>query len=157
MKFSFRVEGLDRLQRILGINWRPVIQAITWAIGELIRNKIAVYPPSPRHPIHWTSAKQRRAYFAMRRARGLPIAYTRQFDPLSQRLGPSWTVSRYSDLSAKVGTRTTYAPYVQDAERQQPMHRDTGWVTDKQAVEAVRQSGDVRSVAVAAVRKALGL
>lgn len=157
MRWSYRVSGLNGTLRRLSFDSRSTLRAITWGIGEVIRNVVAQYPRPPHYPLRWASRKQKLAYVAMRRALGLPLKYTRQFDPMSQRLGPSWTVARYGDLGAKVATRVTYAPHVQAADRQQPFHQETGWVTDRQAVEAVLRSGDIKRIAEAAVRRMLGL
>jgi len=152
---SIRLEGLENLMRKLGTSFVPTIRGITRAIGEMVRNKVAVYPGPVAHSIRWASEKQRRAYFAQRRERNLPIGYTRQSDPMSQRLGPGWSVSGFGELGAKVAPRATYAQWVQGADTQQPMHRATGWVTDRQAVQAVVDSGDIQRVAGAAIRAVL--
>ncbi len=151
------IEGALDIGRRLGVDLRPSLQGMCMAIGELVRAELSPYPRPPSHPIRWQSEKQRRFYFAMRREKGLPIGYTRQFDAMSQRLGPSWTVAKYGTIGAKVGTRVTYAPWVQDAKRQQLMHQETGWTTDEAAIDRVIRSGAVHKVAVAAVRKGLGL
>lgn len=156
MRLTLRLDGLDRVLRRLNVDLGASLRAITWAVGELIRDKLAQYPGPAVHPIAWTSDRQRRFYFAMRRERGLSPAYTRHYDPMSQRLGPGWTVARYGSLGAKVASHATYAPFVQGADSRQMFHRITGWVTDRQAVEAVVASGDVKRVVEAAIRKALG-
>ncbi len=156
MSFTMRVDGLEEAQRRLSrVNFGRVLQTIAMAVGELIREKLATYPPRRSGPVPWVSERQRRFYYGMRRRAGLPLAYTRQSDPMSQRLGPSWAVARMGSHGAVVATRVTYAPYVQSAERQQPMHRQTGWVTDVEAVDAVARSGDIGRVAREAIENAL--
>lgn len=150
-----RVEGLERLVRTIerAHNDMPrTISAATLAIGEQIRGTIAVYPPPPRYPLRWVSKQQRAAYFATRRGLG---AYRRVTDPLSQQLGKSWATQRHGRVGAVVGTRATYAPYVQSAKRQQPFHADTGWITDEQAVKRVRDSGVVSRIVTDAIHKLL--
>ena len=156
---SYTIEGLERIKKILGQDWKRVVQTISVAVGELVRNVLAVYPQKSGGVV-WASERQRRWWWASRREAGLPPGYTRQSDPWSQRLGPSWTVRKQGDDSAVVGTRVTYAPYVQaDAAaggiRQQPMHHYTGWVTDKQAVDTVKASGDVDRIMHDAIEHAL--
>lgn len=153
---SIQVSGLSELRGRLGRKLDPYLRAATFAIGEQIRSRLARYPGPVVHPIQWASERQRRFYFAMRQRRGLPLGYVRQFDPMSQRLGPSWTTARWGDIGAVVGTRVRYAPYVQSYEKQQPFHRATGWVTDRQAIEQVQASGVIPRILNDALRRALG-
>jgi len=178
MNTAIRIVGLDKVQARLRTDLTAPLRTAAMAIAELVRNQIAQYPQSPRHPIRWASAKQRRFYFAMRKRAGLPVAYTRQFDPMSQRLGPSWTVAPHGEMGAKVATRVSYAPYVQEGAmplplhlrllpflprgeeshpRQQPFHRDSGWMTDVQAVQNVSRSGQIKTIIERAIRGAFGL
>ncbi len=157
MNVTIRIIGLENVQRKLSVSLGPALHTSAMAIGELIRNVIAVYPGPVSHPIRWASEKQRRWYFAMRREKGLSPGYTRQFDAMSQRLGPSWTVAPHGAWGAVVGTRVSYAPYVQEAARQQPMHAATGWVTDVSAVAQVSRSGQIKTVIERAIRGALGI
>jgi len=143
---NVRVEGLERLVRVIGracTDLPRAIGAATFAIGEQIRGTIAVYPPMPKYPLRWASKRQRAAYFATRRGLG---PYVRVSDPHSQQLGKSWATARHGSISAVVGTRATYAPYVQSAQQQQPFHADTGWVTDEQAVKRVSESGVIDDI-----------
>lgn len=151
---TFQLEGIEELARRLGVDLKPAIRAATFAVGELVRGKIAKYP-TKHTPIQWSSVKQQRWYHAMRKQAGLPANYTRQSDPMSQRLGASWTTEHHGDTDAIVGTRVTYAKWVQSADFQWQQHAASGWVTDKQAVEAVKQSGDVPKIVQDAVENAL--
>jgi hypothetical protein len=153
---EFRFEGLDRLIIKLDRDVRPILQAGALAIGERLRGEIAVYPEGVHSPVIWKSDKQRRFYFWMRRKQGLPKGYTRLFDKMSQKLGPSWTVEPYEETNARVGNRATYAKFVQGAVAQQPQHAATGWITDKQAVEAFRKSDHlkvIRRLVIEAIRQ----
>ncbi len=139
---TFEVRGLDGLVKRYGAGAGPILQAVTRGIAEEIREKIAKYPGPVKRPVEWKSAAQRAWYIAARRGMG---PYKRQSDSWSQRLGPSWATSQRG-LGAVVGTRVSYAPYVQSAEQQQPMHRNTGWVTDKQVVDEVQASGAAEKI-----------
>jgi len=132
MSLSFELKGdkplIAKLQSFPG-----VMPKVTRAIAEALKGIISRYPGPVHKPIQWASPAQRTAYIAQRRAAGLG-PYRRQSDPFSQRLGPSWaTQNRGND--AVVGTRVTYAPWVQDSKRQQPMHKATGWITDAEAIQ----------------------
>ena len=125
--------------------------------ANVVHANIARYPGSVRYPIQWASEKQRRFYFAMRRKAGLSPQYVRGSDPMSQRLGASWTVARSGQLSWTIGTRVTYARFVQSADSQQLFHYNTGWKTDRQAAMEFVQSGKAQQIAGMAIKGELGL
>lgn len=152
MSYVIEVRGLDRVEQRLGVPLEPVLRPAFLAIGQEIKARIGIYPGPVEYPIRWKSEKQRRWYFAHRRGN---LPYVRQTDSESQRLGPSWAVSMLP-FGAVVGTRVTYAPFVQDAERQQPFHRDTGWRTDREVVEEVVESGVVERACGMAIEAAYG-
>ena len=132
MNLSVTIHGLDKLIAKYGKGADPIIKALTRGIAEDIRARMAKYPGKVKYPIQWASDAQRRAYFAKRKGMG---PYVRQSDSWSERLGPSWATENRG-LDAVVGNKATYAPWVQSKERQQPMHKNTGWVTDKDAIQA---------------------
>lgn len=133
MNLTVTIRGLDQLRAKFGKGADPIIKALTRGIAEDIRARIAKYPGKVKYPIEWASAKQRRAYFAKRKGLG---PYVRQSDTWSERLGPSWATENRG-LDAVIGTRVSYAPWVQSKERQQPMHKNTGWVTDEEAIKGM--------------------
>lgn len=150
------IEGIDGAVRLLDRSFAPVMQTITLAVGELVRDEIATYPGPVVRPIEWASAKQRAYYFAMRREEGLSPEYTRISDPMSQRLKESWTTDQVGAHDALVTSRADYAYWVQSAEGQQPFHKNTNWITDEAAVQNVLSSGDIGQVAGDAIRRWLG-
>lgn len=129
----------------------------TRAIGELVRGKLIHYPGPAHSPVIWSSARQRRAYFAKRREAGLDARYFQQSDAMSQRLKLGWVVVRSGTVDTIVRTRVAYARYVQAAQYQTAQHKATGWVTDIQALEAVQRSGDIPRITEQAARKELGV
>ncbi|HUW12868.1 MAG TPA: hypothetical protein VM537_24280 [Anaerolineae bacterium] len=137
---SIEVKGLEALVRKLGAGAVPIIRALTRAISEEVKAEVAQYPGPVRRPFRFASKKSAAFYRAMRSRAGLG-PYVRNSDPYSQRLGPSWATEHRGSIDAAVGTRVTYAPWVQDAKRQQPGHKATGWVTDEEAGRKVEQSG----------------
>ena len=150
---TLTIEGLDELLRDLNVPLEPVLSDITFAAGELVRSEMAVYPGPAHKPVIWASLKQRRYYFWLRRSRGLPLQYTRNSDPMSQRLGPGWTVSHLGQTDALASNKATYGPFVQDALRQTAQHKATGWITDARGVSNVERSGDVERVAEKIVKQ----
>ena len=134
------------------------LRASTYAVGQLVQGELQKSTPPAHRPVIWASAKARRYYFAMRRKAGLPMRYTRQSDPMSQRVQRGWTVLHHGSTDAIVRNRgVRYAKYVQSAQYQTAQHRATGWVTDAQAVNNVERRGDVKRVTEQAARKEMGL
>ena len=134
MNLSVEIHGLDKLIAKYGRGADPIIKALTRGIAEDIRARMAKYPGKVKYPIQWASDAQRRAYFAKRKGMG---PYVRQSDSWSEDLGKAWA-SENRGLDAVVGNKASYAPWVQSKERQQPMHKNTGWVTDEDAIQAAR-------------------
>jgi len=153
---SIEVYGIESLVAKFGNGARPVISRTMRAVGEKLVSYLAHYPGRVHYPIQWVSEAQRRAYWATRRGvsddstfwavKGGLGPYRRNTDPYSERLGPSWAVEQRDDLGAIVGTRVSYAPWVQSAEHQQPMHANTGWITDEQAVAKLQNSGAIERI-----------
>lgn len=108
------------------------LPAFYLGIGEAIKNKIQPYPGPVRRPIRWASERQRR--YVLARVRPLP--YRRQTHPLSQRLATSWRV-RAERRGAVVVSRARYARHVV-GDRQQPMHRATGWPRADRVIRDVK-------------------
>lgn len=134
---------------------RALVATLT-ACARDYQGRIAKYPGRSHSPVIWQSEKQRRYYFAMRREQGLPAKYTRGSDPGSQRLGASWTVERKGRLEWTVGTRVTYARFVQSRAAQQRQHSATGWKTVDRAAEEFVRSGVIARYATAAAKQELG-
>ena len=150
------IDGIEGARRLLARSFTPVMQTITLAVGELVRDEIATYPGPVSKPIEWASAKQRAYYFAKRREEGLGPEYTRISDPMSLRLKESWTTDQVGAHDALVTSRADYAYWVQSAEGQQSFHRNTNWITDEVAVQNVEASGDIGRVAGDAIARWLG-
>jgi hypothetical protein len=140
---AMKIEGLEQLQKVLRRleQFQDGYRKISLMAGELVRNELATYPGPPRYPLRWASRKQ--AFYVKFVLGNIPY---KRGGMGSQRLGASWTVEPQDKIKAVVGTRVTYAPWVQSAERQQPFHKDTGWITDAEAVNRVKES-DLEAIA----------
>lgn len=157
---SVEIKGLDEVQKMLGKLQGPEMQRAAQMAGKMIGEEgkgiIATYPGPPSHPINWASVAQRKAYFAQRHKAGLPPRYTRGSDPMSQRLGASWAV-KAKGWGAVLGTKVSYAPFVQSKVKQQPMHKATGWITDEETVRRLEQGGKIKKIVSDAIRKVIGI
>ena len=152
MSYTIEVRGLEQVQAKFSIPLAVALQPAFLAIGNEVKAAIAVYPGPVRYPIQWASEKQRRYFFAHRQG---ALPYVRSSDAESQRLGPSWAVE-LQPFGVIVGTRVTYAPFVQDAERQQPFHRNTGWKTDQKAAQEVAEGGMIERACWLAIEHVYG-
>lgn len=125
--FTIHVKLSNDLKRKLNpAQFQKVAQDGTLMVAKELEADARPYPGPAAHPIQWASEKQRRAYFARRREAGLPPGYTRQSDPMSQRLMNSYVVAPLGYTGARLSNSATYAPYV-IGEQQQPFHKNTGW------------------------------
>jgi hypothetical protein len=145
-------DDLNKLQRafshLSGAGLSKFKRKVTYFVATAIKGVIQPYKPikythtrkDGTKGVKWPSDAARKAYFAERTERDLPMKYTRGSDPMSQRLQQSWVVHSRKE-SATVGNRATYAPYVASDEFQTEQHKATGFTTDKQAADQVIESG----------------
>lgn len=136
---SVTIEGQENLNEFLRRLADPAeLQKFAQRVGVEFGNRAKVvlekYPGPSHSPVIWASEKQRRWYFASRRAAGLPMEYDRLTDPMSKQVGMNWTVRQTAD-GAIVGNDVDYAAYVQGYQVQSAQHKATGWVTEKSAAE----------------------
>ena len=140
---------LERLQRALANLVGPGLAKFkknaTYYVAVELRGRMQRYPQGHHQPVIWPSEKARRHYFAMRREAGLPLAYKRGADPMSQRMQTSWTI-RKGATEATVGSKATYAPYVQSSQYQTAQHKASGWITDVQAADDVISDGTMNRI-----------
>jgi len=148
---AIRVSGLSRVRAALGADYGPTLQAACSAIAKQIEGELVVPPGPVKHPIQWTSPRQRRWWYASRGDRG---PYKRG-EAGGQDLLHSWAVKRRGATGAVLGSKATYAAFVHGSKLQQPMHHNTGWTTDEQAIRKVIDSGAAKGLVVDAVMGAL--
>lgn len=130
MSLNFKIKNLDRLMslmRVMPNELNSGLKAMLKGIVEHLRGKLAVYPPD-------TQANRPpgvNGYSWYERGFGTRTITGRGY-PTSETLGRSWTTQVRGfgqNMRAFAGTRASYAPYVQDAERQAGWHGARGWVT----------------------------
>jgi hypothetical protein len=135
MSVTFKVEGLDKLAKKLdSIGDLKFLKAIMRAAGETIKKHIAKYPPassanSPQGP--GTSYYVRGQGTHYERVGGGESVYK-----TSETLGRSWTTAvKDNGLTVEVGTKVSYARYVQDRDKQTWFHEARGWTTAQTVIE----------------------
>ncbi len=144
------------------------------AVAKSVKKDISKVPGPVKYPIQWTSAKQRRYYFAMRRKivgqelsrtnsfgrrigkirTGHNFAYRRRVDVTSHDFSRNWSVQSQGGRSASVWNMTSYARYV-SGDEQQRFHRYTGWPQTR--VVAWEYEGTGRAASIMAQSITLGL
>lgn len=166
--------------------WKPRLdQALYMGIeGGVIKTALAVKKeisktPGPVvYPIRWTSAKQRRWYFAhraeivyqeasrvvqtrqrggsrfTRMRKGFGLAYKRRVDVDSHDLTRSWNVSGAGHGKAIVWTGVNYAPFVVGDHRQR-FHTATGWPSHHGVAAAISLSGTANKLMANEIRRAI--
>lgn len=138
MPVSIRIEGEEQLRRRLGaagtvaVLRPPMIRSLA-----LLEDTIKTYPP-PIAPGVWaanTTPRQRRAFFALLRARRVSGKRTGT-------LGRRWAskiTEKGASLEGEWGNVTVYGPYVQGDGTQARFHMGR-WTTDEQTVARHRQA-----------------
>ena len=157
---TLTVEGLENAQRLLGQDWKRVVQTACVKVGKEVQLEFETAPGPAHQPVIWASERQRRWWHAARAEAGLPLEYARGSDPWSKDVEHSWTTVEAGSTDAEVRTFVDYAPYIHaDAARgglrQQPQHFATGWMLDTQAVANVKASGKIEVIVKAEIADAL--
>lgn len=136
---TLKIEGIEELLKKLdNIAAMRRVKASVKQAGVFLKGKVAEYPavsrrPNPRIKL---DPKVRRGYFYHLKHGDIEVPYRRGSSPGSQKLGQSWNVrTRNSGWSAIIGTGVSYARLVQDSAKQASYHRQTGWITTKQAAQ----------------------
>ena len=145
------IEALQAaLARLTGPELTKLGERAGRKIGEHLKNLMMRRPGPSHQPVKWASERQRRWWHAARRRDELPLKYTRDADPWSQKSQKMWSVKSITG-GAIVGNSATYAPYIQSDEYQTEQHKATGWITDKQAVEEMEREGVIAKVVQAEI------
>lgn len=128
---NIRIDGVERLEKRLGqIVARNVLNRSALAAAKHVKGKIARYPPqaAPTNPNSWY---QRGYGPRWRRADG-----TIGGKKTSENMGKQWTIDIDRAVSrATVGNKVTYVRWVQDKERQAPIHEKNNWLTAQDMLE----------------------
>ena len=135
------IKGIKSAQRALGtIAGGAYLKGVFRAGAVMMHHDIARYPESTAAnlPKSWSSDGPNSWY-----QRGYGPKWVRKDGSVggrktSQTLGRSWTTSSGKTWAA-VGTRASYARYVQGADTQARFHKARGWRTDRQTLDKVSE------------------
>lgn len=149
MTVTIEIKGIEKVRAKLNdLANRRYMQGTMAAATLLVKDWIAEYPLA-------TEANQPRgfnSYYSLADRRAINRWYERGYGPrwarkdgsvggsrTSETLGRRWT-TRVEDngMRGVVGNNASYAPWVQDAERQATFHAARGWRTVQDAVQAKR-------------------
>lgn len=134
MTVTLKLEGLDKLlAKLKSLEDLKFLKAIMRAAGETVKKHIATYPAaseanSPRGPgMSWYQRGQGTHYQKV--GGGESIYKT------SETLGRSWTTEvKDAGLTVEIGAHASYAPFVQDKEKQTWFHKARGWMTTQDVI-----------------------
>ncbi len=138
--------GLTLFNQDMKANVMPKLQ-------RRLINILRVYPKGAKHPIQWTSERQRRFVMAkLTREDNLP--YQR-----SGRFGQSWEGKvEWGDLSGSTTiTNTSGIGQFMVGDRQQGFHKNTGWISAEEKAEAFMDEAakEARDAIARALQKAI--
>jgi len=152
MSISIQIEGLDQvLKDFSGARLNRHITAAIRGIGEQVRSEIATYPPATEANMPGRGRWYERGYGTRWRTKSGAVHGRKT----SEQLGQSWAVEA-RNMRGSVGTRVSYAPFVQEEERQAGFHKRRGWKTDVDVAEKVERSGAIGRIMERAILHALG-
>lgn len=147
MPDAIHIDGMAPLvEKVRTIQDLRRIQAPLKAGGAHIAGRLKTYPPQQRltrkavYGESFKSGRQRRYFFWALAHGKIEVPYVRGSSPGSKNLKQTWTVTMAGPLTVEVGTSTAYAPYVQGAGTQSLYHKQVGWETEEQALEAERET-----------------
>lgn len=143
------ITGIEAASRLIGQDLRPVLDAVILAISLEVQGRIAPYPSARRQKQPFTSAKQRRGFFAKLRKGQIRVPYRR-----SGQLGQKWVADTGSGQIRVRNTRRG-AKFVHSDKDQARYHRGN-FKTDKGVAEQVVNDGTAARIAEQALQKAFG-
>lgn len=146
MTYSIRIEGIDRVQKLLGQDFGSVIRTATFGIAAEIENAVAPYPPATSANSPSTGRWYERSY-GPRWTRKRGGGGGRR---TSQMMNRQW-YKEYRGNGAVLGNRATYSGYLHSAKRQVRWAGPRGWVTDRQGIERAIRSGAVTRIMLQAI------
>lgn len=147
------LEGLDKVLQYLDTQrYRRAVRLGLEILGAEVHNLIATYPPATiaNSPANPTGRWYQRGYGPRWRRKDGSVGGRKT----SQQLGQSWT-TKVSNWQAVVGTKATYAPFVQSAEDQAAFHKARGWKTDQDVLQEVVVTGKARRAFETAILRVL--
>ena len=123
------LDSLDKLRHL-----RQQVQRA----GAYLMGKVRRYPPGDQHrPQPFVSDRQRRGFFARLHAGEIEVEYKRGRSPGSENLQQKWNVKiSNGGFRATVGNNTSYGPLVQGPKKQTQYHKETGWRTTEDVLDA---------------------
>ena len=151
------IDASDLSKRITNLQQMKQVKAAIKAGAKHLQGKIKKAPRVSRRPNMMLRGDDERAkrmragFFARLRSGEIEVPYHRGRSPQSQKLEQSWTITTEANgFRAIVGTNVSYAPLVQDADKQTQYHAETGWVTaqgvetmfGQEAIDFVRRALD---------------
>jgi len=171
---TITIVGLDRIRQRFGQDITPHLSALTLGVAEQVRSEIQSYPAATEanrpHTVYTRGKKYGRTQWYVRgegphwlvkgaRSTGPGragmgrvhevnnVMGIERFKHTSEQLGQQWHIEAEGDTAHVVVNRASYASYVHSQLHQARFHGDRGWKTDRDAIDAVKGSGMLVSLA----------
>lgn len=134
---SESIIGMEELrERLKGLQDLTMVRGALIDAAKVIEGELSVYPEAKRlkrrdvYGTPFKTEKQRRFFFWALGQGIIEVPYHRGESPGSERHKASWnTQMGDGGLTARIGSDTTYGPYLQDPEKQSQFARAIGWRT----------------------------
>jgi len=146
---NVKVDGLEKVARLLGTRLAPAIRAGAVGIAQAIQHETAPYPsPRPRKQV-FASEKQRRGFFARLHSGAIHVPYRRTGD-----VAAGWKITT-QEMSAILSNAAPGAVFVHGSPPDVPQaaYHKGNWTSA--AVGIVRAKPQFQSIMAQAVKKAL--
>ena len=143
------IDGIDAAARLISQDLTAVLDAAILALSLEVQGRIAPYPSARRQKQPFTSAKQRRGFFAKLRKGQIKVPYQR-----TGQLGQKWVAERGSG-QIRVRNMRRGAKYVHSESEQSKYHAGN-WKTDKGVADQVTSDGTAARVVEQALKHTFG-
>lgn len=151
MSVNIEIKGIEKVRAKLGdLQNRTYMMGAMAAATSEVKDWIAEYPAASEA----NSPREFNGYYSLASHKALNRWYERGYGPrwvrkdgsiggakTSETLGRRWTTRvKERGMRGVVGNNASYAPFVQDADRQATFHQKRGWRTVQDAVREKRDA-----------------
>lgn len=147
MSLELRIEGADRIARMLSVPLQPAIEAGALGIAAALQDILAPYPSQRSRPQPFVSDRQRRGFFAALRDGRIQVPY-RRGGRGSETLGRKWSIQKVA-FGARLRNPARYARLVHGSPGQTRYHEQGGWQNEDQARRKLQgEQGEIMESAI---------
>lgn len=141
MSLELRIDGADRVARMLAVPLQPAIESGAMGIAAALQDVLSAYPAQRSRPQPFVSDRQRRGFFAALREGRIQVPY-RRGGRGSETLGRKWSIQSVA-FGARLRNPARYARLVHGSPGQTRYHRQGGWKSEDDAQRAIQDEQGV--------------